>query len=738
MRPYYFTTVTLCQVSANAKDQVLSNVSHGLHCFVMKRILSIALALILLFSAAQNAHAQEQERHARFRLVPERTKVTAGDSIYIALEQTLDAGWHSYWTNPGDSGEPMRIEWALPGGFEAGTLKWPVPHKIMVGPLASYGYEGKNIFLQEINIPWDLPAGPVTLRADIDVIICSDICIPETGSYEITLNDTAAPQDNSAYIDQAYKHLPAPFDFDVSFWVEEGKLFFSFDNVLYNVLLKNLKSGTTFLLIPDEWGLVDNTAPTLIDMKTKQGTVYIAQKRGERPLDTFNKVSAMLIYTDINGNPQSVYFTATPKSDWDRSASAITAAPDESQDRSSAPPQRQQDTSFPKAVLFALLGGLILNLMPCVFPVLSLKALKLCRMGGEERAHARLHGLLYTFGILVSFAFFAVALLGLQAAGISAGWGFHLQNPAFIAFLTYLFFIIGLNLAGYFEVMISIGGRDLTKEHGYAATFLSGVLAAVVATPCTAPFMGIAMGYALTQPAATALAVFLALGFGLALPYLALSFIPAMQKIMPKPGRWMETFRKVLAVPMFAAALWLGWIFMQQTGRDGLIYLIGGTAALGVAITLIKLKTKLWCITAAVLILASLLPMMIKTAPVTALAKNGWLPYSTAQFSSLESGDDALFVNMTAAWCITCKINERTSLESREVRDAFKKNSVVLIKGDWTSYNGEITTYLQSFGREGVPLYVYYGPRSKNGERPEPVVLPQILGPDTIIQTINP
>jgi thiol:disulfide interchange protein DsbD len=392
-----------------------------------------------------------------------------------------------------------------------------------------------------------------------------------------------------------------------------------------------------------------------------------------------------------------------------------------------------------RAILFALLGGLILNLMPCVFPVLSLKALKLCRMGSQELAHTRLHGLLYTGGILVCFAAFAAALLALQAAGAGIGWGFQLQNPGFVALLSYIFFLVALNLAGFFEITVSVRGRDFAREHSYAASFFSGVLAAIVATPCTAPFMGVAMGYALTQPPAVAMIVFLALGFGLALPYLALSMIPALRAIMPRPGAWMEIFRRVLAVPMFLSVVWLTWVFWHQAGMTALIWLAGCMALLIAGIAMLKTGQKSLRALAFLLFLTALTPLAMKPMPRESVAADGWTPYTAASFAALESGNDALFVNMTAAWCITCKINERTTLTTKAARDLFAMKKALLIKGDWTNYNPEITAYLQSFGRDGVPLYVYYGPRDgQTGQRPAPVVLPQILTPSTLERTIQP
>lgn len=698
----------------------------------MKHFLNFFLLLILLCFALP-AGAQEAP-HAKIRLIPEYTGLLSGAAMYIGIEITPDPGWHVYWTNPGDSGEPMRVNWALPPGFAAGEMKWPAPEKILIDGLASYGYHGKTVILQEIGVPWALPAEPVMLRADVDILVCADICIPEKGTYEVTLNDPAAKQDNSSSIDDAYQKIPVPFDRPVLFNERDGDLVFSFE--FLDMLMGDGTAKNALTFAPDDWGIVENPAEAVMETDS-EGHVILRQKRGERPLREFEKITGVLAYPDAVGDKQAIWFTATPDPAWKRGV--INAQSSTMIDSASLKKNghKESDIAFVTAALFALAGGLILNLMPCVFPVLSLKALKLCRMGGEERAYARLHGLLYTGGILASFAVFAVLLLGLQGAGAGVGWGFHLQNPAFVAFLAYLFFLIALNLAGVFEIMVNIGGRDFSKENSYAATFMSGVLAAVVATPCTAPFMGAAMGYALTQTPAVTIAVFLTLGFGLALPYLVLSFLPALQSILPKPGRWMETFKKIMAAPMAGAAAWLAWVFMQQTGPAGAALLLGGMLMLTAAVLLLKKGKKILYAPAAILILAALYPATIAHIPAPLTADGDWIPYAAESFAALEKGDDALFVNMTAAWCITCKVNERIALGSDTVKKLFAARKIVPVKGDWTSYNAEITSYLQSFGRDGVPLYVFYPARGTDGIRPAPVVLPQLLTPSVVEKNLS-
>jgi thiol:disulfide interchange protein DsbD len=699
----------------------------------MKQIIfTIYAAFLVSGFFISPAAAQSETHHVRLRLIAEKSPVEGGSPFLIAIEQTIDEGWHTYWTNPGDAGQPPTISWILPPGFEAGKIYWPAPEKIVTPPLASYGYTKHAVLLQEMTAPAGLAPGPVTLKTQIDILVCAEICIPESGTYEVTLNAPGAPLDNTEFINNAYNLIPAQFDRDVTFREQEGKLVLSF-TTLAPVLQLNAAAGTTLYLAPDEWGIVDNTAGLELETGSEAGITTLSQKRGDRPLQQFTTITGQLVYKDKEGEYQGISFIATPDPKWEKTpTSALLSGTDGS--RAGDPPP-----DFSKAVLFALLGGLILNLMPCVFPVLSLKALKLCRMGSEELAHARIHGLLYTGGILMCFASFATALITLQAAGAGIGWGFQLQNPGFVAFLSYIFFLVALNLAGFFEITVSMRGRDFSREHSYAASFFSGMLAAIVATPCTAPFMGVAMGYALTQPPVVAMTVFLALGFGLALPYLALSMIPPLRATLPKPGVWMEIFRRILSVPMFLSVAWLAWVFWHQAGLPALIWLGGCMALLIAGIVLLKTGQKSFRALAFLLFLVTLTPLAVKPTITEMSATEGWTPYTAASFTALEAGNDPLFVNMTAAWCITCKINERAALSGKDAMDMFTAQRVRLVKGDWTRYNPEITAYLQSFGRDGVPLYVYYGPRDgQTGQRPAPVVLPQILTPNVIERTIKP
>lgn len=401
-----------------------------------------------------------------------------------------------------------------------------------------------------------------------------------------------------------------------------------------------------------------------------------------------------------------------------------------------------ETASLPLILVFALLGGLILNIMPCVFPILSMKALHLVSLPREERTHAQLNGLAYAAGVIVMFLVLAGALIAIRAAGAQLGWGFQLQNPMLVAALAWLMFIIGLNLAGVFDLRIAFGGDVLMAErhHPIVAAFITGVLATLVATPCSAPFMATAMGAALVQPLPIALLIFAFVGMGLALPYVLLCFVPALQKILPRPGAWMETFRQFLAFPMFASAVWLVWVVAQQGGSLAVGWTLAGMVMLAFAIWLLdrepkKLSSRRILTVLGVALIAFTLWNLRMVVPVASTAGDeqvasvNYLPYDQSTFEhTLGTTNDPIFVNMTAAWCITCLVNEKVVLSTTEAQDLFAANNVTYFKGDWTNRDAAITAFLSAYGRSGVPIYVYFGPRDPvTGERPQGKILPQIL-----------
>lgn len=686
-------------------------------------LLLLALLCLAPPAFAQGTPPQSTEKYVKIRLLPERAQVAGGDEIWIGIEQSISDGWHTYWFNPGDSGAAPQVSWKLPEDFETGGINWPVPEKIPYGPLANYGYSGRVMLLQKLKAPPEIPAGPLTLTAQIDILVCKEICIPESGDYTLTLNDPGNPgEDNTAYIDAALNKLPMGAEWPASYYEENGNFVVKIAAPQPGLFVG--AKGLNFF--PTAWGMIANAANP--DFKISAFGVTITQPRGERALAEAGDFEILVTFENAQKRHETFALVARPSS-----------APAKSS-------ETMQETGFIGALLLALLGGIVLNLMPCVFPVLSLKALSIVKHAGEGSSRAS--GLAYTAGIILSFLAIAAILIGIKSAGAGIGWGFQLQNPVIVALLAYLLFIIGLNLAGVFEISGRIGnfGSKLTQSAGISGSFFSGMLATIVATPCTAPFMAVALGYALVQPSPVALAVFAALGFGLALPLLLLSFLPPLQKLLPRPGAWMETFRQFLAFPMFASSAWLVWVLSQQAGSMGVLGVLMGMVAIAFGLWLLQRRPETKSrktITIILAILSFLIALGLLPTPEIEndMAHSEKISfgeeYSPATLTALLEGNDPVFVEMTAAWCITCKLNHAVAIDIPATRALFAQKNIRYLVGDWTNYDQTITDYLNSFGRSGVPIYVYYASPESDGQRPEPVILPQILTPGIVAETIG-
>ncbi len=684
------------------------------------KILSLFLTLILFSATAQ---AQTPERHVQLRLMPERTAVKGGETILIGIEQAIVPDWHTYWANPGDSGESMRITWDLPDGFRVSVLRWPLPERIKIGPLVSFGFKDRVLPVQKLTLPETLPDGPLVLTAKTETLVCDEICIPENDTLTLTLNDGNVT-DNRSVLSEAMAEIPeeSATITDASYREENGK---------FELTLNVPPPGKVVDAFPYDWGLMVNEGRP--ELALKDNHLVVRHPRGERPLSDVEAVRVLLIYTDSAGNRKGIDVEAKPD--------LLPAA------------QKKTTETTPltlyAALLLAFLGGMVLNLMPCVFPVLSMKALSLMKMSAKGDAHARLYGLTYTAGILVCFTLVAGTLIALQASGSQIGWGFQLQNPLVVLLLSWLLFTVGLNFSGMFEIGGSFTnvGANLAGREGLKGSFFTGMLAAIVATPCTAPFMGAAIGYALVQPPASALAVFLALGFGLAFPYLLICFLPPVRRLLPKPGHWMQTLREFLAFPMYASAAWLSWVYAMQAGPNGILSALSGMILLAMIFWLAARMPERGAGRALSVLLAVLLISGLGALSWTAVRAHASVAvvetgeaeaFTPQRFDKLLRGDKPVFVNMTAAWCITCKINERTALSSHEVKMLFQDQGIHYLKGDWTSRNADITAFLARYGRNGVPLYIYYGAPDRHGQRPEPVVLPQILTPSIVRNALTP
>ncbi len=660
-----------------------------------------------------------------------RAAIAPGERFTIVLRQTIREHWHTYWRNPGDSGEPTQLTWALPPGFRAGPIQWPAPEAIPFDILVNYGYSGEILFPVEVTAPASARVGArVTLTAAAYWLVCSDICIPEEATLTLTLPVAAQGQGDSQWaprIAAALADLPQP-DPSIEAHITSGAparlsvalpgaakirnpRFFPFDrDVMQAAAAQSPRvgpAGVSFSLTP---GPANNLGQAPL-----QGVVTYEARAGaawaRRALEIAAQPRAFIAGSDTGAAPISS----------DYSLAALEGAGRLEAPGMSAP-------ALIAALGLAFLGGLILNIMPCVLPVLSVKALSLARGGGQ----ARRHGLIYALGVLSTFLALAGALIALRGAGQAVGWGFQLQAPWVTGGLALLFFAIGLNLLGVFTFGGSVqnAGGALTSRGGDAGAFFTGALAVVAATPCTAPFMAGAIGAALTQSAGVTLLIFGALALGFALPLTALSFAPVLQRLIPKPGAWMERAKNVLAFPMFAAAVWLAWVLAEQAGPGGVLALLSLAAALAFAL-FVGRWGKVWlAVGGAVLVLTAAFswrPLLgVETHAV--LASEPWSP---ARVEALRAEGRPVFVNFTAAWCVTCKLNEATSLGNARVARAFGDANVAYLKADWTSRDETIATALAAHGRAGVPLYLYYP--SGGGE---PVVLPQILSEALILEML--
>lgn len=695
-------------------------------------LLLFSIVVSLTVGSHANAQPQQDSNKVTVRLLAEHGAVSGGDELWIGMEQIIADHWHTYWKNPGDSGTSPAIYWSIPKGFEVGEIVWPTPQKLPYPPLMNYGYSEQVLLLQRLTLPENLPEGPIELTADIELLVCKEECIPEYGTYTLTLNGPDAEnEDNSAYFQQALKNIPADTNWNAEF--SENKTNFVLTAELPSNIEEAINTGT-IQFFPVDWGMVKNAEASISSLDGK--TLTITQARGERSLNALEQMNGVIAFETKDGEKRAYNITAKP------------AAEPVANKTEKATESEKVQLGFLGAIFFALIGGLILNLMPCVFPVLSIKALSLVKIAQKHPELARSHGLAYTAGVILCFLLIAGILIVFQSAGAEIGWGFQLQNPWIVGALGYLLFIIGLNLMGFFEFASPFGnlGGKLTQKEGPTGSFFTGILATLVATPCTAPFMAGALGYALVQPPIVSLAVFVALGFGLALPYLALSFVPSLQKMLPKPGAWMDVFKQLLAFPMFVASLWLFWVLSQQTTVENLSAALLGALLIAFGIWLFRhqptdkfYKTSVNIIAIICILLAfGFLPMRATTpegAPKTATFSQ---PYSVTTYERALASDNAVFTEMTAAWCITCKVNAAVALDIPSTQTLFADNNVEYLVGDWTNEDPEITKYLKKYGRNGVPLYVFYGaPNAETGERPEPVILPQLLTPGIVAETIK-
>lgn len=681
------------------------------------RTLTLTTLLALLhsgFAGATSSPALGTD-HLISQLVAAVDHVVPGQPLQLGLLLQHDEHWHTYWKNPGDSGLPTTIELTLPAGFEAGAIAWPLPERLPVGTLMNFGYSNTALLPLTVQVPAQIAAASVTITAKAEWLICREECIPGAGSYSLTLPVAAAAQPVAAWADafaQAQRRQPQSVpDLRADYRIDGA-------DVLVHI------AGADAPADLPEWTLFPAT-PELIANAAKpswrrEGDGWQARiAKNEYFAKAPAQFELLLTRAERGIEIQAALSTHIP---------------------AAANPGRSG--LLPAALLLAALGGLLLNLMPCVFPVLFLKAASALEAAADRRKLRR-HSLLYAAGVVASFLAVAGALLFLRASGAALGWGFQLQEPRFVAAMALLIFIMALAFSGLVEIGARFAGigQRLTEGSGNASAFFTGVLACVVASPCTAPFMGTALGFALLRPPVEALAVFAALGLGMALPMLALGFVPGLARLLPRPGAWMATFRQFLAFPLYLTAVWLVWVYGEQTSTQGMAELLVALTAVAFALWLLARAGSGWrgrsvgALALVTLLAAGAWPLLQTPASAGAATGGNALaePWSQARLAELRNQGRPVLVNMTAAWCITCLANERVALSSPHFAEVLAAHNTAYLKGDWTRRDAHITAYLESFGRSGVPLYVLYPPDPAG----EPVVLPQILTAGAVEAALN-
>jgi len=614
--------------------------------------------------------------------------------VNLGIKMDMQSGWHTYWINPGDSGGVIDIEWSLPDGNEASKVTYPAPHKIPYPPLMTFGYEDYVIF--PLTLSLDNPNQDIQISAKINFLICADVCIPETAFVQTSLNSIKD-------------------DIELNEWM----------NKVPSVLLPNIAS-----INEDNVELRFSFNEEIEDIYffPKQENIFIYNTNQELIKEQNNWLIKIPLISGSPNNLDGILIINNQsfviKSEFEKSSSSI-----------------MDSISIWQALIFAFIGGLILNIMPCVFPIISLKALSFVSMGGGSTKKVRIHALNFCLGVIISFLAIALAILLLQKGGTMVGWGFQLQSPVIVAFLAVLMFVIGLVLLMDINIGTSLTrlGSVGHNDSSYLGSFMTGVLAVIVASPCTAPFMGAAIGYALIQPSAITIPIFLSLGLGFSLPYLLLALFPSLITRMPKPGEWMNTLKEFFAFPMFATSLWLLWVFSFQTTENSLISLL---------ITILLVSTIFWIITKSksktIRVLSAvtiIIIISIQLSSINALHTNTNTNKSASTASleawninienELKKLDQAYLINFTAAWCITCQANDKLALSKPSVKAYLKENDIKYIKADWTNRDNDILKILTEYGRTGVPLYLYWKPGLD-----QTLILPAVLTEELLLNSL--
>ena len=653
----------------------------------------------LCYGSFLAAETEFTASNSKIILVSESTTLQPKDSLYLGIKFELEKDWHTYWENPGDAGEGAVIKWSLPDGVSTSEILWPGPERIPVDPLMTFGYNNEVILLTKISTS-DKIDFPIELNAQVSWFTCKDICIPQDGNVSIVINEGELTKSNDyAEIKQYVDKLPKEFLENYKVEKLDEKYF------LQSTLEKNNFDSIYFF--PREYGLTDYVENQIYEKNENSFSLEVKASKTGMKLPNFDGViqainSEGTFFFDVNF-PLNI---------------------------------QNEDKNLFLLLVFAFLGGLILNIMPCVFPILSIKVLRFVQYSEDSSVETYKFGLSYSLGVILSFLLIALILIGLKSSGEVIGWGFQLQYPLVISILFYLFIALGFLFMSNLVIGSQLGNlNSLVKVNNESfESFLTGILAVVVASPCTAPFMGSAIGFALLQPSFNSILIFLSLGIGFALPYFILSIKPTLLSFLPRPGPWMETFKQFMAFPMWASALWLLWVLSGQVDSDTVILVLIGGLALSLSLWLLEkntteIKLVKWILRGTAIVLIGFSIYIIPTSYSTKEEIfNKDEIYSEQRLRELRNSNQIVFLNFTADWCITCKVNERVALKTQKVQKILKSESINYLEADWTRKDEMIASKLEEFGRSGVPLYLLYPSKGK------PIILPEILTEDILIK----
>lgn len=738
----------------------------------MLNAIRITFLLILGFVLPiQTIAATGGSSHLKAELIQEEETFQAGRPFWVALHLTLQDDWHVYWKNPGDAGMPLKVEWKLPAGFEAGPLQWPFPEKFTVADMVGFGYKGEVILLSQITpaTNWNAKES-TTLQADVKWLVCSSLtCQPGSSSVSLPLKVAEqSPQPRAEFatiFERARSKIPQTH-IEVKTVRKDGVVQLEVPQASSDSHQGTIQGAYFF---PEQKNVIDPSSEAVVAQSTADSNLYLVNLKGCDEIGAASKsLKGVLVLHTQKGAKESIqaFDIDSPIEDDGEhgllsmldSTGNVPALAVGNSSIGSTPSTVSFEGGLILALFFAFLGGMILNLMPCVLPVMSFKVMSFVKMAGQSRSLTLKHGLMFAFGVVLSFWILASVMLMLRAYGQAVGWGFQLQEPLFVVILASLLFVFALSLFGVFEwgmFFASWAGQTQSdaaqKSSGYLGSFFNGVLATAVATPCTGPFLGSAVGFAVTLPVWQSMMIFTSLGLGMAFPYLLLAAFPSFLRFMPKPGAWMETFKHLMGFLLLATVLWLLWVFSAQTDAFSLICVLAGFFCFSVGAWIYgrgctpvtaRSKQVLAYVFVALFAFAGCKAILFpradwqqgSTSSSTASRNqwDGWEDFSVARLEQLRLEGKPVFIDFTAKWCLICQANHMV-LSTDSVKKQLDGAGVVKMKADWTKNDPVITEALSKFGRNSVPLYVLYGPDKQK----EPSILPQVLTADVIIDHLN-